>query len=141
MKDVIPHNGACLCGCINWSLVKAQQQASIGLCQSFPSVRGGKARPQTGFLFTVQKRPLPESSIASFARRPYLESRTEACPGGKKSVGGSVSSSSADARKKGAWGLAILMCHSPQPPHHPHLWFAVPFFGSMEKHYFLQICG
>ena len=57
------------------------------------------------------------------AKRFHLESRIETCPGDKKSAGGSVSASSADARKKGAMGLVLLMCHSPQPPHHPHLWF------------------
>ena len=80
------------------------------------------------------------------AKRPHLESRIETHPGGKKSAGGSVSVSSADARKKGgSGGPALLMHHSPQLPHHPHLWFfrlvCFPIFGSMEKHYFQQICA
>ena len=37
---------------INWSLAQAH---SVGLSPSFPPKRGGKARPQTGFQFTVQK--------------------------------------------------------------------------------------
>ena len=51
-----------------------------------------------------------------------------------------------DAQKKGAGRSALLMCHSPQPTHHPHLWlyrlvgFPI-FFGSMEKHYFQQACA
>ena len=59
-----------------------------------------------GFHFTVQKRPVPGSSGASLAKRPHLESGTETHPGGKKSAGGSVSASSADARRKrgsGGW--------------------------------------
>ena len=42
--------------------------------------------------------------------------------------------------RRGPWGFALLMCHSVQPPHHPHLQFfrlvCFPIFGSMEKHYF-----
>ena len=57
LGDVIPPTEACLYGHINWFLVQAQQQSSMGLSQSFPSMRGGKARPQTGFHFRVQKRP------------------------------------------------------------------------------------
>ena len=63
------------------------------------------------------------SSNASLAKRPHLESGTEMHQGGKKSADGSVSASSADARKKGPWGSALPMCHSPQPPCHPQLWF------------------
>ena len=54
LKEVIPPSEACLYGHINWSLVQAH---SVGLSQSFPPKRGGKARPWTGFQFTVQKRP------------------------------------------------------------------------------------
>ena len=78
----------------------------MGLSQSFPSKRGGKARPRTEFHFTVQKRPVPGFSAASLAKRPHLESGNEACPGGKKSTGGSVSTSSTDTRRKrghGGW--------------------------------------
>ena len=38
----------------------------------------------------VQMRPVPESSGASLAKRPHLESGTETHPGGKKSAGGSL---------------------------------------------------
>ena len=93
-----------LYGHINWSLAQAQQQSSTGLSQSFPSKRGGKARPQTGFHFSVQKRTMPGSSGAFLAKRAHLEGETETCPGGKKSAGGSVSASSADAWKKGGHG-------------------------------------
>ena len=55
---MIPPSEACLYGHINWSLVQAH---SVGLSQSFPPKRGGKARPQTGFQFTVQKRPMSGS--------------------------------------------------------------------------------
>ena len=53
LKDVVPPSEACLYGCINWPLTQTLQQSSVGLSQSFPSKRGGKARPQTGFHFTV----------------------------------------------------------------------------------------
>ena len=82
--------------------MQAQQQSSIGLSQSFLSKRGGKARPWTGCHFLVQKRSMSGSSGPTLAKRPYLESQTEADPGVKKSAGGSASASSADARKK--WG-------------------------------------
>ena len=53
------------------------------------------------------KKPVPESSGAFLAKRPHLKSRIEAHPGGKKCADGSVSASSADARKKGAMGVSI----------------------------------
>ena len=100
----------------------------MGLSQSFPPKRGGKARPQTGFHFTVQKRPMsgsvPETIGASLPKRPHLESGNEGHPNGKKSAGGSISPNSAETRRKGTLGLAFLMCQNPQllqPPHHLHL--------------------
>ena len=48
-------------------------KSSIDLCQSFSPKRGGKTRPQTGFNFSVQKRPVLESSGASLDKRPHLE--------------------------------------------------------------------
>ena len=49
--------------------------------------------------------------------------------------------------ERGAWGLAFLMCQSPQllqPPHHLHLQlFRLVCFSnflSMEKHYIQQVC-
>ena len=105
LKAVIPSSEACLYGHINWSLTQAH---SVGLSQSFPPNRGGKARPWTGFQFTVQKRPLsgsvPGTSGASLPKRPHLESWTKACPSGKKSAGGSVSTSSTESRRKGVCG-------------------------------------
>ena len=86
---------------------------------------------------------MPGSSGASLAKRPHLESGTETHQGGKKSAGGSVSTSSADARKRGLWCSVFLMCHRLPPTHHSHLgfpdWYAFPFFGSLEKHYFQQV--
>ena len=55
---MIPPNEACLYGHINWSLAQAH---SLGFSQSFPPKRGGKARPQTGFQFIVDKRPMSGS--------------------------------------------------------------------------------
>ena len=74
LKEVLPPSEACLYGCINWSLAEAH---SVGLSQSFPPKRGGKARPWTGFQFTVQKRSMSGSvsgtSGASLPKRPHLE--------------------------------------------------------------------
>ena len=105
LKEVIAPSEACLYGCINWSLAQAH---SVGLSQSFPPKRGGKVRPQAGFQFTVQKRPMsgsvPGTSGASLPKRPHLESGNEACLSGKKSTGGSVSTSSAESKRKGGCG-------------------------------------
>ena len=100
---MIPPSEACLYGPINWSVAQAH---SVGLSQSFPPKRGGKARPQTGFQFTVHKRPMsgsvPGTSGASLPERPHLESGNEACL--KKSAGGTVSTSSTESRRKGGHG-------------------------------------
>ena len=102
---MIPLSEARLYGHINWSLAQAH---SVGLSQSFPPKRGGKARTQTGFQFTVQKRPLSGSVLgtsgASLPKRPHLESGNEAHQGGKKSAGGSISTSSTVSRKGGYGG-------------------------------------
>ena len=72
---------------------------------------------------SLVKRPHLESG-ADTAKRSHLESGADTEPGGKNSAGDGVSASSADARKKGDHGGSVLlMCHSQQPPHHPHLWF------------------
>ena len=85
LRDVIPPSEACLYGHINLSLVQAH---SVGLSQSFPPKRGGKARPWTGFHFTVQKRPMsgsvPGTSGASLPKRSHLASGNEAHLSGKK---------------------------------------------------------
>ena len=85
LKVVIPPSEACLYGHINWSLAQAH---SLGLSQSFPPKRGGKARPWTGFQFTVQRRPMsgsvPGTSGASLPKRPHLESGNEAHPRGQE---------------------------------------------------------
>ena len=103
LKEVIPPSEACLYGCINWSLAQAH---SVGLSQSFPPKRGGKARPQAGFQFTVQKRPMsgsvPGTSGACLPKWPHLESGNEAHL--KKSAGGTVSTSSTESRRKGGHG-------------------------------------
>ena len=108
---MIPLSEACLYGCINWSLAQAHHQSSVGLSQSFPPKRGGKARPWTGFHFTVQKRPMsgfvPGTSGTSLAKRPHLECGNEAHLSGKKSACGSVSTSSTETRRKGGMGVSI----------------------------------
>ena len=73
---------------------------------SFPPKRGGKARPWTGFHFTVQKRTMSGPSGASLAKRPHLESGNEAHLSGKKSAGGSVLTSTAETRRKEGVGVS-----------------------------------
>ena len=86
---MIPPSEVCLYGHINWSLVQAH---SVGLSQSFPPKRAGKARPWIGFQFTVQKRPMSGSVLgtsgASLPKQPHLESGNEAHPSGMKSACG-----------------------------------------------------
>ena len=105
LKEVIPPSEVCLYGHINWSLAQAH---SVGLSQSFPPKRGGKARPGTGFQFTVQKRPMsgsvPGSSGASLPKQPHLESGNEAHPSGKMSADGTVSTCCTESRRKGGHG-------------------------------------
>ena len=112
---MIPPSKACLHGHINWSLAQVH---SVGLSQSFPPKRGGRARPWTGFQFTVQKRPMsgsvPGTNGASLPKRPHLESGNEACPSGKKSAGGSISTSSAEARREGGMG-GVSAPNVPEP--------------------------
>ena len=64
----------------------------------------------TGFHFTVQKRPIsgsvPGPSGASLPKRPHLESGNEDCLSDRKS-GGSVSTSSAETRRKEGMGVGI----------------------------------
>ena len=43
---------------------------------------------------------MPGTSGVSLSKRPHLESGTEAHPSGKKSAGGSVTTSSAESRRK-----------------------------------------
>ena len=107
---MIPPSEACLYGHINWSLAQAHHQSSVGLSQSFPPKRVARPDHRTGFHFTVQKRPMsgsvPGPSGTSLAKRPHLECGNEAHPSGKKSAGGSVSTSSAETRRKGAMGVS-----------------------------------
>ena len=108
LREVISPREACLYGHINWSLAQA---ASVGLSQSFLPKMGGKARPWTGFQFMVQKGPMsrsvPGTSGASLPKRPHLDSGNEAHPSGKKSAGGSVSTNSAESRRKGGVGVNV----------------------------------
>ena len=76
LMDMVPSE-ACFYGNLNWSLAQIQQQSSLVLSQSFPPMRGGKARPMTAFHFNVPKRPVPQSSGSSLAKRHCLENGTE----------------------------------------------------------------
>ena len=90
-------------------LIGLWHRLTLWVCLSlfFPK-RGGKARPQTGFHFTVQKRPMsgsvPGTSGVSLPKRPHLESGNEAHQSGKTSAGGSVTISSVETRRKGGHG-------------------------------------
>ena len=55
IKDMVLPSVPCPYDHVNWSLAKAKQHSSMGLSQSLPPVRGDKARPKTGFCFTVQR--------------------------------------------------------------------------------------
>ena len=87
LREVIPPSEACLYGHIHWSLAQVYHQSSVDLSQSFPPMKGDKARPETGFHFTVQKMPVPGPSGASLAKRPHLECGNETHPSDKKSAG------------------------------------------------------
>ena len=80
---------------------------------------GDKARPKTEFHFNVQERSVPESSGASLAKRPCLESRTESCQKVAESLLVVVSLPvNLTLGGRGAMGVAFLMHYSPQPHHH-----------------------
>ena len=123
---MIPPSEVCLYGHINWSLAQAH---SVGLSPPFPPKRSRKARPQTVFQFTVQKRPMsgsvPGASGASLPKWPHLDIGNEGHPNGKKSAGSTVPTSSNESRRKGGHaggtpdvprGLHLFI-----PPHHLHL--------------------
>ena len=89
LKDIVPSRG----GLPLWpyKLVYDSGSAMVfhGLLLSlFPL--WGKGTSKTGFLFNVQKRPVPESSGASLAKRPHFDSSNEAQQGSRKSTGGCV---------------------------------------------------
>ena len=63
----------------------------------------------------MPKRPVLGSSGTSLAQSPHLESGTETCPGSKKSAGGSISASSANAMKMGAVGVSTPDVSQSQP--------------------------
>ena len=70
---MIPPSETCLCGHINWSLAQTER-VFHGIVSVFSHSEGGKTRPQTGFHFTMQMKPVKVSSGASLAKRPHLES-------------------------------------------------------------------
>ena len=135
LKDMALPGMACLYGHINGSLAQGQQQSSMGLSQFFFLCEVAKPDPGLG--------SISESSGASPAKRPHWEGRIVAHPGVRKSVGCSVSDSSADARKKGncrgwySWCvvvhrllITVICCFAG--------WYA---FTVLEKHYFQQVCA
>ena len=114
LREVIPPSETCLHGYINWSLAQAH---SVGLSLSFPPKGGGKARPWTGSSSQC-RRDLCQGLCQRLVGHPCLRGLT--CRVGmtlvqvaRKSVGGSVCTSFAESRRKGAWGLALLMWPEP----------------------------
>ena len=101
LREVIPLGEACLYGHFNWCLAQAH---SVGLSQSLPPKRGSKARPWTGFHFTVQKRPMSGTSGASLPTRPHLESGNEVHPIGKKVLAAVSPPVLLRLGERGAWG-------------------------------------
>ena len=89
-------------------LIGLWYRLTIGLlwvCLSLFLVRG-VARPDHGLgsISHYRKGSVPGPSGASLVKRPHLECGNEAHPSGKKSAGGSVSTSSAETRRKGGCG-------------------------------------
>ena len=96
----VPPSEAHLCCCINWTLAQAQHHSSLGLSQSLSSVRDGRTRPRAGLQFIVQKWTVPESSGGSMLKKPHSDTRSESHLSGRKSSGGSTSTSFSDNKKK-----------------------------------------
>ena len=91
--------------------------------------------------FTVQKRLMPESSDASLAKRPHLESRTETHPGGKKSAVVVYEPVLLMLGRRVTVGVSVPdVYQSTASPSSLSLvfsgWYAFPFLGSVEKHHF-----
>ena len=81
----------------------------LWVCLSLFLLRGvARLDHELGPNSQYRRRPLsgcvPGTSGASLPKRPHLESGTEAHLSGKKSAGGSVSTSSAESRRKGGHG-------------------------------------
>ena len=119
----------------------------IGLCHRLilwvclsPFLLKGVARPDHRWGSNSQyRRDLCQglcqgTSGASLPKWPYLESGNEACPHGKKSTGGTVSTCSIESRRRGGHGgVTLLMCHSPPPLLIIYIctvsgWYAFQFF-------------
>ena len=79
-------------------------------------------------------RSVPGTSGASLAKRPHLEHGNEAHPSGKKSAGGSVSTSSAETRRKGAVEVS-----APDVPQSPASSAAIIYIWSFSGWYAFQI--
>ena len=80
----------------------------MGLSQSFPPKWGGQARPQTGSNSQYRRdlcQALCQGLVGHLCPKwPHLESGNEAHLHGKKSAGGTVSTSSTESRRKGGHG-------------------------------------
>ena len=145
LKDVIPPSEACLYGHINWSLAQTQQQSSIGLSQAFPLEMGGKTSHVLGSA-SVCKRDLCGSPVVPLWLRGLTRRVALRLIQVARSVLVVLSLPALlMLGRRGPWGSALLMCHSPQPliilVFCFTAWYAFLLFGSMEKHYFKQVCA
>ena len=121
IKDSIPPSKDCLYECINWSLVQAQPQSFLGLCQSSTSMRGARARPRAESQFNVQKQPVTGPGDAPLTKKPHLYPKPDGHQGSRKSPRG-ASTSTTDCKKKGchegyhSWSVSLhhlqLLCRS-----------------------------
>ena len=132
LRDMIPPSEVCLYGHINWSLAHAQQQSSMACLSLF--LQRGVASPGHGLgSISQSRRDLCQGLVVlpwlrgltwrvgmrliQVARSPLVAMSPPILP----TLGG-----------KGPWGLVLLMCHGPQPPHHLHLqfsgWYAFQIF-------------
>ena len=87
---------------ISTGLWHTLSNSPLWACLTLYLLEGWQSQAWPGFHFTVQKSPVPGSGGASLAKRPHLQSWTENHLGGKKFAGGSVSTTPADTRRRGA---------------------------------------
>ena len=83
-------------------------------------MKGGRAKPKTGFWVNVQKWSVPEPGGASFVKKPHFDTQLDGWQGGRKSNGG-ASTSTTVSRKKQTHGAHYSQCVNSLQNHHHHL--------------------
>ena len=79
-------------------------------CPSPETMRGARAKPRDWFKFNVQKWPGPVFGGTSLPKKPHLDPKPDGCQSGRKSTGGTLSSTT-DSRKKGScysWCVTVV---------------------------------